>query len=92
MKQEQFIVLPQDERLQIVWDHGDFISQRSYYNSTITLFALGNFFVEVFFDHDLQCLSGITLQTHQAILYGYVKDLDLSELTSLLVIKRPDNR
>lgn len=84
MKQVRFLELETYERLQILWEEGEVISQKKYYNTTISLFLLDNFFVEVFFDPAVNDITAISVQDHPQILYAYVSDLDLSEIEKLL--------
>jgi hypothetical protein len=82
--QEQFNKLTDNERLNLVWDQGEFIAQRLYYSTAINLFLFDTFFVEVFFEPEQNEVSGVIVQAHSEILYGYVCDLDLAEITNLL--------
>jgi hypothetical protein len=74
----------QDQRLQALWNEGEVISQKQYYETNITLFLLDDFYVEVFFNPALNEVSSIAIQEHTQILYAYVTDLDLSEIQKLL--------
>jgi hypothetical protein len=84
MKQVRFLELETYERLQVLWEEGEVISQKKYYDTTISLFLLDNFFVEVFFDPAVNDITAISVQEHPQILYAYVCDLDLSEIEKLL--------
>jgi hypothetical protein len=84
MKLHKFLELKVHDRLQVLWEEGEVISQKKYYETTITLFLLDNFFVEVFFDPALNDITGISVQEHSEILYGYVADLDLTEIDKRL--------
>lgn len=72
------------DRLKLVWDEGELISQKKYYDTTITLFLLHDFYVEVFFDPAINDITSIAIQEHPQILFGYVAGLDLSEIEKLL--------
>jgi hypothetical protein len=84
MKQVRFLELETYDRLQVLWEEGEVIAQKKYYDTTISLFLLGNFFVEVFFDPAVNDITAVSLQEHPQILYFYVSDLDLSEIEKLL--------
>lgn len=83
--------LTDDERLNLVWDQAEFIAQRRYYSSTISLFSFEDFFVEVFFESDSNNISGIIIQDHIQILYSYVCNLDLTEIQKLLSTNSQDS-
>lgn len=76
--------MEQSDRLQALWDDGEVIAQKQYYETNITLFLLNDFYVEVFFSPSLNELSSITVQDHPEILYAYVSELDLTEIEKLL--------
>jgi hypothetical protein len=84
MKQVRFLELETYDRLQVLWEEGEVIAQKKYYDTTISLFLLDNFFVEVFFDPAVNDITAVSLQEHPQILYFYVSDLDLSEIEKLL--------
>ena len=84
MKLVKFLEMEVHDRLQILWEEGDVICQKKYYETTITLFLLENFFVEVFFDPALNDITSICVQEHPEILYGYVANLDIYEIEKLL--------
>lgn len=84
MQREEFQKLTENERLEVVWDEGELIATRWYYSSTIHLFLVDCFFVEVFFENETNSIGGIIIQEHTEILYSYVKELDMTELKRLL--------
>ncbi len=80
MQKEAFAVLPLAEKIELLWSHGDVISQMTYYDCDISLFLLENYFVEVFFNRVEKQVVGAEIQQDTQILYGYVKNLDINEL------------
>ena len=81
---DEFIMLDQNTRMQLLWDEGEIIAERRYYDCNITLFLLDNFYVEVFYDVVLKEISSITLQDNVQILSAYASDVSLAELDKLL--------
>lgn len=47
MKKEVFNKLDINDRANLVWDKGEFVGHRDYYNHRIALYALPQLFVEV---------------------------------------------
>lgn len=84
MQKEDFILLSITRKIGMLWDQGEVIAERSYYECQITLFLFEDYFVEVFFNREKNEIIGIELQDNQQILYCYVNDIDLSQLTNLL--------
>lgn len=84
MNKEEFVLLPMQEKVELVWQQGEIISEKAYYDCNITLFLLEDFFVEIFFSRTSEEIVGTEIQDHPQILFEYVKDLDLSELQRLL--------
>ena len=84
MNKERFNLLPLAEKVEWLWDHGEVIAERAYYDCNITLFLVDGIFVEVFFHRIKEEIIGAEIQGSDDILYGYVNDLDLSELIKLL--------
>ncbi len=84
MDKEEFIKLNIAEKIETLWNDGDVISEKTYYECNISLFLLGNYYVEVFFNRDINEVVSIEIQENKQILYEYVKNLDLKEIEKLL--------
>ena len=84
MYKEEFIKLTIAEKTEFLWNYGEIVSEKVYYECNISLFLLENYYVEVFFNRDLNEIVSIEIQENKQILYEYVKDLDLKEIEKLL--------
>jgi hypothetical protein len=80
MNREDFIKLSLAQKTEALWNHGELISEKAYYDYNITLFLLDTFYVEIFFDRVEKEIVSVSLQENTQILFGYVKDLKLDEL------------
>jgi hypothetical protein len=81
---EEFIKLRMADKVEFLWNEGEIISEKVYYDCNITLFLFENFFIEVFFNRVENEIASIEVQDDERILYDYVKNLDLNELVKLL--------
>ena len=84
MNKEEFIKQNLALRVESLSAEGEVISEKVYYDCNITLFLLHDFYVELFFNRDLNRIVGAEVQDNPQILYNYIKTLDLSELENLL--------
>ena len=84
MTRHDFVLLDLSSRIELLWNEGEIIAEKQYYDCTITLFLLDKFYVEVFFNPEENVIRGIEVQESNQILYAYVSDLNLQELTRLL--------
>lgn len=84
MNKEEFIKLTIAEKTEFLWNYGEIVSEKVYYECNISLFLLENYYVEVFFNRDLNEIVSIEIQENKQILYEYVKNLDLNEIAKLL--------
>jgi hypothetical protein len=80
MHKEDFIKLSLAQKTEVLWNHGELISEKAYYDYNITLFLLETFYVEIFFNRVEREIVSISIQDNTQILFGYVKDLKLDEL------------
>jgi hypothetical protein len=83
MNKDAFIKLRIADKVELLWNEGEIVSEKVYYECNITLFLLENFFVEVFFNREQNEIVSIEIQDNERILYDYVKNLDLNELVKL---------
>ena len=84
MRKEDFIKLNISQKTEALWNHGELISEKVYYDYNICLFLLEDFYVEVFFDRVEKEIVSVSIQENDQILFGYVKDLGLNELAEFL--------
>ncbi|MEO6305090.1 MAG: hypothetical protein ABIP51_18170 [Bacteroidia bacterium] len=84
MEKEEFIKLTITEKTEFLWNYGEVVSEKVYYECNISLFLIENYYVEIFFNRDLNEIVSIEIQENAQILYEYVKDLDLNEIEKLL--------
>jgi hypothetical protein len=84
MTKNEFIMLDLSDKMQLLWNEGEIVTEKRYYESNITLFLLESFYVEVFFDVTVKEITAIEIQDNAQILYAYVTDVSLKELENLL--------
>ncbi len=77
---DEFIKMSLTQKTEQLWNYGEFISEKVYYDNNISLFLLDNFLVELFFNRVHKEIVGIEIQENSQILYEYVKNLELDEL------------
>lgn len=77
---DEFIKMSIAQKTEQIWNYGELISEKVYYDNNITLFLLDNFLVEVFFNRIEKEIVGIEIQENHQILYEYVKNIQLDEL------------
>ncbi|PBQ30858.1 hypothetical protein CNR22_03400 [Sphingobacteriaceae bacterium] len=80
MTREEFVKLTIPDKMEQLWVEGDFISQKVYYDNDISLFAMDDYLIEVFFNRVSNEIVGVEIQENNQILFEYVKDLELKEL------------
>lgn len=49
MSYEEFIKMNMEKRAEIVWAQGKFLTEKKYSNQHVELYAINNFFVEIWF-------------------------------------------
>lgn len=49
MRYEDFLNMSMEQMAEVVWAHGKFLTERKYTKRCVELYALGNFFVEIWF-------------------------------------------
>ena len=83
MDKEEFIRMGMQDRLNFLWNYGEIVSEKVYYDCNISLFLLEYFYVEVFFNRVQNVIVSVEIQENKQILYEYVKNLDLHELIKI---------
>ena len=46
----EYNLLPEDEKSQMIWDHGTFITNKADDFKAVNLFSLSSFYVEIWYD------------------------------------------
>jgi hypothetical protein len=81
---EEFIKQNIPVRIETLWNEGEVIAEKVYYDCNITLFLLDNFYVEVFYNRIENQIVSIEVQEDSRILGDYAKNVCLDELLRLL--------
>ena len=84
MGQTNFDELSFMERLNYLWNYGDFIVYRWENNNLIGLYYLNNFYVEIRYKGNSKHVDVIESIKEDNILPLYLSDIDLSPLFSFL--------
>ncbi len=84
MLKENFSELNLQEKVDYINKYGELINEKVYYEYNISLILVENFYVELFYSRQLNQISGIEIQENRQLLFEYVKDIDLQEITRLL--------
>ena len=58
---EYFMDLSLRERIEIVYQQGKFVVNIRYYGYKVNLYVVGGLYVEVFYNHKLDCIEKIEL-------------------------------
>lgn len=75
----EFAELPLREQAQYLWDRGNFLLSRSDDTFTFSLYAVDDFFVEVWYDLEQQISQVIVLE-HLSSLEAYLRTVSLRGL------------
>ncbi len=84
MAKDDFVKLTIPQKVELLWNEGEIISEKAYYDCNITLFLLDSFYVEVFLNREENEVVSIEIQENAQILYSYATDVSLKELNNLL--------
>lgn len=82
MEKNYFIKLRTGLKTELTWNYGEIITTVETHDSYISLFLLDTFFVEIFVDKFSNELKEVVIQDDADVLYEYIRDLDLKELTT----------
>ena len=64
----EFLTLNKDERASMVWEEGVFLLSRSHANGKVNLYGIDSFYVEVYYNPELNCVEDIrSFQTVQCL-------------------------
>jgi hypothetical protein len=77
MEKNYFSSLQTDSRTELVWNYGEIITSVETKDTYISLFLLGNFYVELYVNKFSNELMNVEIQDDDDILYEYIKDMDI---------------
>jgi hypothetical protein len=58
---EIFSELPLRQKIKVLYEHGSFVVAIRYYGYKINLYLIGKYYVEVFYNHKLDCIEKIEI-------------------------------
>lgn len=78
MTQEQFFFLPLQEKIKLLYEEGAFVVNIRYYGYKVNLYLLGDFYVEVFYNHKEDRIEKIEpLQQNHSRIKFYADQISL---------------
>lgn len=84
MTQQQFSALPKDIQARFTKEKGTYVSARDTKFAIVKLYQVNNFYVELYYDKRIACISIVNSFEGTERLQPYLKAIDLSELQHLL--------
>ena len=72
MDKEQFNKLSLDDKGTLVFNEGKFLSTRKYYQQTIVLYSYNDFFIEVFYNSNINLIANIQIMKDNKTLDIYI--------------------
>jgi len=81
MTLEEFGQLPVDEQAQYVWDRGRYLMNREGQRTLANLYAVSNFYVEVWYDRVSNSITAITCFDDVSKLDTYLNGISLDGLS-----------
>ena len=76
----EFNILPDDEKAQMVWDDGTFLTNKADEEKAVNLYSLSNFYVEIWYDKPHNRITNIRSFLSTSQLSPYLDDIDLDKL------------
>ena len=58
---EIFSALPIRQKIKVLYEHGSFVVAIRYYGYKINLYLIGRHYVEVFYNHKMDCIEKVEL-------------------------------
>ena len=55
----EFIVLDINKKADTVWNHSTYLMSRPYVSGIANLYALEDFYVEIYYDREMNCIEDI---------------------------------
>ena len=74
MDKEQFNKLSLDDKGTLVFNEGKFLSTRKYYQQTIVLYSYNDFFIEVFYNSNINLIANIQIMKDNKTLDIYINN------------------
>ncbi len=81
MTLEEFGQLPVDEQAQHAWDYGRYLMNREGQRTTANLYAVGAFYVEIWYNREQNSITAITCFDEVSKLDTYLKGISLDGLS-----------
>lgn len=76
----QFSVLSEDEKTALVWNEGDFVADRWERNCYILLYQVFSFYVEIWYERDLNQIKKLRSFNSTNQLKPYLEEINISEI------------
>ena len=73
----EFNVLTEDQKAQMVWDFGTFITNKADGKKAVTLYSLSNFYVEIWYNQTENQINNIRSFSSIKQLSPYLDDMDV---------------
>ncbi len=77
MNPQEFDTLSINDKADLVWEQGEFIADRYYYNQILGLWAMKGFYVEMFYSQDENRITKIERVTDEKVLERYIDEMDI---------------
>ena len=82
MEKSYFTSLNTNAKIEFIYHYGEIVSEFETSEHYVSLFLLGNFYVEVSLNKLSNELENIVIQDQNDNLYNYVKNIELGHLTN----------
>ena len=76
----EFIILDLKKKADTVWNHATYLTWRSNETGKVNLYALEDFYVEVYYNQEHNCIEDIRSFKSVGCLEPYLYSIDLDEL------------
>lgn len=76
----EFIALDLEKKAETVWNHATYLTWRPWSRGKVNLYALEDFFVEVYYDDEFNCMDDIRSFKCLDCLDEYLERIDLTGL------------
>ncbi len=81
MTLDEFGQLAVDAQAQHVWEHGRYLLNREGQRTTANLYAVGSFYVEIWYEREQNSITAITCFDNVQRLDAYLNGISLDKLT-----------
>ena len=76
----EFIALDMNKKADTVWNHAAYLTWRAYEKGKVNLYALEDFYVEIYYDEEFNCLEDIRSFKSVVCLDPYLNEIELGKL------------